>query len=100
VTTNKVAKFLTQKLNDCFNLNKQYFVSHSINLAQDLIKFMFNGNQKFIIYDIEEHFINILIQKIINIGYNFRQLGDINLISKHQFSHIMKIALSQNFIFF
>jgi hypothetical protein len=72
VPTYNVAKFLTQKLNDCLILYNQYFASYSINLAQDLTKFMINGNQKFITYDIEEQFVNILIQKIKNISDNFR----------------------------
>ena len=84
--TYQVAKFLPQKLNDYLNFSNQYFVSHSIKLAQDLTKFMFKGNKKIITYDIEEHFVNILIQKIINISENFRQLKVINQISKKKTS--------------
>jgi len=61
---------------------------------------MINDNQKFITYDIKKHFINIFIQKIINISDNFRQLKANNQISKNQVSQMMKIVLSKNFIVF
>jgi len=58
------------------------------------------NDKKFITYDIEKHFINILIQKTISISDNFRQLRAINPISKNQVSQMMKIVLSKNFIVF
>jgi hypothetical protein len=61
---------------------------------------MIKNNQKCIRYGIEEHFVNILIQKVINISENFRQLKYINQISKKHVSQMMKIVPSKNVIVF
>lgn len=61
---------------------------------------MIKVNKKIITYDIEEHFVNILIRKIINISDNFLQLRGINQTSKNQVSQMIKIVLSKNLITF
>jgi hypothetical protein len=49
--TCKVAKFLTQILNECLSLDS-HCCSNSINLAHELIKFKIIDNYRFITYDI------------------------------------------------
>jgi hypothetical protein len=61
---------------------------------------MIKSNQKFVRYDTEEHFVNILIQKVINISEKIRQLIHINQISKKHISQMMKIVPSKNVIAF
>jgi uncharacterized protein YeeX (DUF496 family) len=65
--TYKVAKFLTQILNEYHMLSIQYNITNLTNLANDILKLKINDNHKFISYDIEDLFVNISIYETLNI---------------------------------
>jgi hypothetical protein len=65
--TYKAAKLLTQILNDYLELNNQYVINNSTNLAHDIVKLKVNKNHRFITYDIKYLFVNIPIQETLTI---------------------------------
>jgi hypothetical protein len=65
--TYKVAKLLTQLLNDYLDLNNQYVINNSTNLAHDIFKLKINKNRRFITYGIKVLFVNIPIQETLSL---------------------------------
>ena len=63
----KVSKYLVNKLNIYLNLNHQFTMKNSINLAEDLTKLKVNGNYRMLTYDIKDLCINILTKEILRI---------------------------------
>ena len=65
--TYKEAKLLTQLLNDYLDLNNQYAINNSTNLAHDIFKLKINKNRRFITYGIKVLFVNIPIQETLSL---------------------------------
>ena len=53
----KLAKHLTKILNQHINLNNQYNITNSTNLANDLIKLPVHDNYRMIIFDIKDLYV-------------------------------------------
>jgi hypothetical protein len=99
VPTYKVAGFLTQTLNVYLNLDNQYVVSNSINLAHYFTKIKINDDLGFTTYDIKDLSVNIPIQEVLNMTDNLLQLSATDPLSKSQILHLLKTVLSQNYTF-
>ena len=55
----KISKYLVNKLNEYLNLEHQFTMKNSINLAEDLMKLKVNGKYRMLTYDIKDLYVNI-----------------------------------------
>jgi hypothetical protein len=95
-----VAKFLTRTLDEYINLANQYVVSSSVGFAHDLTKFDINSNHRFLTHDIKALFVNIPVQAILKMTYNFLQITDIDTTPKSQILQLMKTVLYKHYFIF
>jgi len=63
----KVTKYLINKLNAYLNLDHQFTIKNSINVAEDLTKLKVNGNYRMLTYDIKDLYANIPTKEILRI---------------------------------
>jgi len=63
----KVSKYLVNKLNTYLNLDHQFAMKNSINLAENLTILNVNGNYRMLTYDIKDPYINIPTKEILRI---------------------------------
>jgi hypothetical protein len=65
--TYKIAKHLAKQLNEYLNLEYQYNVQNSVNLANDLTNLPIHDNYRMITYDIKDLYVNIPINDTLTI---------------------------------
>jgi hypothetical protein len=63
----KLAKHLTQTLNQYIELQNQYVFTNSTNLAIDLTTFEIHENHSLITFDIKALYVNIPVTEILSI---------------------------------
>jgi hypothetical protein len=95
----KLAKHLTKILNQNSNLNNQYNLTNSTNHANDLIKLPVHDNYRMITWDIKDLYVNIPIDKTLNIiKTKLQQSNDTQ--TTHQIISLLRTVLSQNYFTF
>ena len=92
----KLARYLTKILDQYISLNDYFSVTNSTKLANDLMKLQIHEVHKMISFDIKDLYVNILIDKTLNI-VKTKLLQKNNIQKTYQMLSLLKVILSQLF---
>jgi hypothetical protein len=95
----KLAKHPTKIINQYTTLKNNYNVTNSASLAHELIKLKLHENHRMITFDIKDLYVNIPIDKTINL-LKTKLLGNNSTQITYQIIALLKVTLSQNYFIF